>query len=228
MKKIIGEAAYSAVCDRLREDILEGVLKPGERLKMAALVKHFGISPMPIREALQRLEGEGLIIIKPHRGACVRDLDKKYISDLHEIRLAIEIMLVRKACRLITDKALDKLTEIQRKYDLAMENSNSSKLLHQINKQFHFEIFSYSGNEEAIRLLASQSSAIRNLRVKFGYHPHRPPQVISKEHHQIIDAFRSGECDYIERVYLDHSEKSMGELDYYFELLDARATGGKS
>ena len=137
-------------------------------------------------------------------------------------------MLVRKACRLIPVEALDKLTKIQRKYDLAMENSNSSKLLHQINKEFHFEIFSYSGNEEAVRLLASQSSAIRNLRVTFGYHPHRPPQVISKEHHQIIDAFRSGDCDYIERVYRDHSEKSMGELHYYFELLDARAACGKS
>jgi DNA-binding GntR family transcriptional regulator len=148
---------------------------------------------------------------------------KKYISDLHEIRLAIEYMLVHKACRLIPAKALDKLIEIQKKYDLAIENSGSSDLLHQINKQFHLEIYSYSGNEEAVKLLASQPSAIRSLRVTFGFHPNRPPQVISKEHYQIIEAFCSGDYDYMESSFRNHMEKSRDEFDYFFELLDARA-----
>ena len=117
MKKLIGEAAYTVVCDSLREDILKGALKPGERLKIAELVHRFNISAMPIREALQRLKGEGWITINPHRGACVRHLNKKYISDIHEIRIAIECMLVRKACQFIPVEALDKLNEIQREYD---------------------------------------------------------------------------------------------------------------
>lgn len=226
VKKLLGEAAYTVVCDSLREDILNGALKPGERLKIAELVKRFDISPMPIREALQRLEGEGLIIINPHRGACVRQLNKKYISNMHEIRIAIECMLVHKACRFITVEALDKLNDIQRMYDLAMENPNPSELV-QINTQFHFEIFSYSDNEEAVKILYAQVSAIKALRLALGFHPRRPPQIISKEHHQIIEAFRSGDPDHIERVYRNHCENSMNELNYFFELLDDRKEGNE-
>ena len=224
MKKSIGEAAYVVVCDSLREDILKGLLRPGKRLKMSELVNRFNISPMPIREALQKLEGESLISINPHRGASVRRLNKKYISEIHEIRIAIECMLVRKACQLIPVEALDKLNEIQGEYELAIENSDSSRLV-QLNTQFHFEIFSYSDNEEAVKILTTQISAIRSLRLAFGFHPRRPPQIINKEHHQIIAAFRSGDPDHIERVYRNHCENSMRDLSYYFELLDDRTEG---
>lgn len=209
------------VCDCLREDILKGTLQPGERLKMVELVKRFKLSPMPIREALQRLEGEGLVSIYPHRGASVRQLNKKYISDLHEIRIAIECMLVRKACRYIPVEAFDKLDAIQEKYDATIESSDPSKLV-QINIEFHSEIFSHSDNEEAVKILTAQASVIKNLRVAFGFHPKRPPQMIGKEHHQIIEAFRSGDPDHIERVYRNHCENSVGELNYFFEMLDAQ------
>ena len=76
---------YRRITDSLRMAIVTGEFEPGQRLKMSDLIQRFGTSQGPIREALQQLQGEGLIKIKPHRGAQVRSIDRQFISDIYRI-----------------------------------------------------------------------------------------------------------------------------------------------
>ena len=78
------------VRDLLEEAILEGELKPGERLRAEALAQRFGTSRTPIREALLQLEGPGLVEVEPNRGAVVRTFDRDDVLDLYEIRALLE------------------------------------------------------------------------------------------------------------------------------------------
>ena len=98
---------YARVCDALRSAILSGHFTPGQRLKMSDLTTRFRVSPTAIREALQQLQGEGLITIFPHRGASVRSVDKRFVSNIYDLRFAIENMLIRNASKII-DQSLEK------------------------------------------------------------------------------------------------------------------------
>ena len=78
------------VRDLLEEAILEGELKPGERLRAEALAQRFGTSRTPIREALLQLEAQGLVEVEPNRGAVVRTFDRDDLLDLYEVRALLE------------------------------------------------------------------------------------------------------------------------------------------
>ena len=82
---------------RIRDDIVSGALRFGERITMDALSSRYGVSHMPVREALRELQGEGLVQIEPNRGARVRSIDSSFVENLFEIRTALEVMLVRRA-----------------------------------------------------------------------------------------------------------------------------------
>jgi len=81
----------------LRDDIVSGALPFGARLRIDELASRYGVSHMPIRETLRQLNGEGLVIIEPNRGARVRPIDLSFVEDLFDIRSAVETMLARRA-----------------------------------------------------------------------------------------------------------------------------------
>ena len=81
----------------LRDAITSGALLPGTRLREAALARHFSISTTPVREALRRLDREGLVRLSPNRGAVVAEFDLREILDLFEIREVLECRAVRRA-----------------------------------------------------------------------------------------------------------------------------------
>src|SRR5438445_2952171 len=87
------DIAYEA----LSEAITSGALLPGTRLREAALARHFTISTTPVREALRRLDREGLVRLSPNRGAIVAEFDLREILDLFEIREVLECRAVRRA-----------------------------------------------------------------------------------------------------------------------------------
>ncbi|MCK5516294.1 MAG: GntR family transcriptional regulator [Desulfobulbaceae bacterium] len=215
MKRPVGETIYDAICDDLRKCILNGEFKPGDRLKIAQLVERFGASPMPIREALQKLQGEGLITIIPHRGACVRPLNKKFITNINEIRTALECMLARKACSRMTSAGLRHLERIQKTYDDKINDMNGLSLV-LINLKFHDKIYAYADNPEAVKVLNSQASLIRGLRATLGFDPGRP-KVVSSEHHKIIDALRAKDPDKLEKIFRVHCQNA---LEDYLTVFD--------
>ncbi len=98
---------------RIRDDIVSGVLRFGERITMDALASRYGVSHMPAREALRELQGEGLVQIVPTRGARVRSIDSSYVENLFEIRTALEVMMVRRAAARCTPSDIAELRAIE-------------------------------------------------------------------------------------------------------------------
>ena len=114
-------AAMGDVHQRLRNDIVSGAFAFGSRLLIEELAVRYGVSHMPIREALRVLHGEGLVVIEPNRGAHVRPLYRGFIEDLFDVRAAIEMMLARRAAERRTSEHLARLREAAAKLEACVD-----------------------------------------------------------------------------------------------------------
>src|SRR3954449_12090798 len=97
------------VREQLQHAILEGVLKPGERLRAEALAQRYGTSRTPVREALLQLEAQGLVEVEPNRGAVVRAFDRADLLDLYEVRALLEPAAAARAARRIDEAGIPRL-----------------------------------------------------------------------------------------------------------------------
>lgn len=182
----LGSTTYSRVHKAIVADIVSGHFAPGARLKIAELCKRYGLSPMPIREALQQLQGEGLVVMLPHKGASVRALDRRYLKDVYEIRTALCTIYYHDAVA-YADAALDEiLVKIQRQFDEAMARGNVAEC-RKLDRSLHHEIQSRCQNREAVRLGQKYTSLTGSLRDFFAADSDRLHSV-SKEHWKIIEA----------------------------------------
>ena len=189
----IGATTYSRVHKAIVADIMSGHFAPGARLKIAELCERYGLSPMPIREALQQLQGEGLIVMSPHKGASVRALDQRYLTDVYEIRMALCAVYYRDAVIYADEAFDDALVQIQRQFDDAMERGNVEEC-NQFNRALHREIESRCQNREAVRLGRRYTSLTGSLRDMFGFKIDRL-RGISREHWSIVDAIRARDSE---------------------------------
>jgi DNA-binding GntR family transcriptional regulator len=100
------------VADGLREGILSGVLGGGRPLRQIEIAEEFGVSSVPVREALRQLEGEGLVVFYPRRGAVVSELSRDEVLEICEMREALELLALRKAFPNTTDGDLRRAGEV--------------------------------------------------------------------------------------------------------------------
>ena len=103
------------VFNTLRQAILRGELKPGERLMEIQLANKLGVSRTPIREAIRKLELEGLVLMIPRKGAEVAEITEKNMRDVLEVRKALEELAVQLACEKITDEEIEEMKKADRR-----------------------------------------------------------------------------------------------------------------
>lgn len=175
----------------LRNDILAGRLPPGARLKIGDIALRYGLSHMPVREALQALHGEGLVTLSPNRGASVRAVDATLIRNLFGIREALEGHLAAQAAQVIDPATIAGLRRIHADYAAAVHSGDVSAMV-ALNKALHRAVHHAAGNEEAMRLLDQHAALIGALRIGFGYAPGRP-EAIQAEHLALIEALARGD-----------------------------------
>lgn len=106
------------VFNTLRQAILKGELKPGERLMEIALAERLGVSRTPIREAMRKLEQEGLVVMIPRRGAQVANITEKDLNDVLEVRIALENVAIEKACARMTEEEMRRLGLLPRSLNI--------------------------------------------------------------------------------------------------------------
>lgn len=128
-----------AVADTLREAILGGHFKPGERLTEVGLAKAFDVSRNPVREALRVLEVEGIVEINPRKGARVALLSTEEIEEIIELRAELESMSAKYAARRCSDKGREELRKLLEDGDRA-DADGDVRVLSKLNQQFHNEI----------------------------------------------------------------------------------------
>lgn len=116
------------VFNTLRKEILTGKLKPGERLMEIHLANKLGVSRTPIREAIRKLELEGLVIMIPRRGAEVAKISWKSLKDVMEVRQALDVLAIELACDRMTQEEMDKLRQANEDFKIATESTDTRKI----------------------------------------------------------------------------------------------------
>lgn len=131
-------SAQELVFEKLQQAIISGKIHPGQKLSTEEMSKQMGVSRIPVREALRKLEGLGLISTLPNRSIVVNELSEQRLKEILEIRLVNESMAVRNAALNRSEETVQKLVQIHEQYISAVTDSNIDvdKILH-VNKQFH-------------------------------------------------------------------------------------------
>lgn len=153
----------------LRQAILRGELKPGERLMEIRLANQLGVSRTPIREAIRMLELDGLVIMVPRKGAQVAQITEKDLNDVLEVRLGLEELAVKLACQRITERELQKLYQASRSFEQMLETTETDDLqkLAQADVAFHDVIYQATNNERLIQLLNNLREQMYRYRIEY-------------------------------------------------------------
>lgn len=192
----------------LRAMILNGELPAGSRLNEVALSAEMGVSRGPLREAVQRLRGEGLLTVISHRGAYVRTFEAEEIDDLYGLRAALELHAVRLLCRRASAKDVDELEEMLEQTETAMLVEGGQS--YPASMDFHMRLVALAGNKALLdraREVHHQLSLARSMSAK---QPVRAQTAIT-EHQEIVDSLRTGDVqaatDLMEQ-HLEHARQS--------------------
>ncbi len=202
------EPGYGRLQQLLREEILDGRIPAGSRLKVSDIIARYGTSTNPAREALQGLEGEGLVIITPNRGARVRLINEDLVRNIFDIRALLEPYILRSFVEFATNEDIAAIEAIQAECQKAADDADYPSF-HAHNIRFHDYMTDRHFNVEAVRIMKMHSAWLRALSVK---HPLTAPHMrrSSAEHWQIIEAVRSGNGDEAARIITQHMGHSRG------------------
>ena len=196
----------SRLSERLRESIEEeiatGKLLPGTRLDEVELATRFGVSRTPIREALRLLLGEGLVEMRPQRGAVVAQATPQRLIEMFEVMAELEGMCVRLAARRLTEP---EMAEIEALHDACRGSAaaRDADAYFYANERFHYALYAASHNT----FLFEQASALqRKLRPyrRLQLRVRNRPQRSFEEHQAIVDALREGDAEKAVRAIRSH------------------------
>lgn len=154
------------VFNTLRQAILTGELKPGERLMEIHLANRLGVSRTPIREAIRKLELEGLVTMIPRRGAEVAQITEKSMNDVLEVRRAVDALCVELACDRINAEELEALRNACEEFEKAVKTKDVKKIA-QADVALHDIIVEATGNQRLIQLVNTLSEQMYRYRFEY-------------------------------------------------------------
>mgnify|MGYP001154211717 CR=1 FL=1 len=172
------------VFNTLRQAILKGELEPGERLMEIQLAQKLGVSRTPIREAIRKLELEGLVVMIPRKGAEVARITEKDMKDVLEVRGTLEELAVALACRHVTDEAVDELKMANKLFEAAVVAKDVVRIV-DADVEFHDVIYKMTDNQRLIQLINSLSEQMYRYRLEY-VKDARTHSILISEHNDII------------------------------------------
>lgn len=198
------------VFNTLRQGILRGELKPGERLMEIHLADQLGVSRTPIREAIRMLELEGLVIMMPRKGAMVASISKEDLKDVLEVRKALDRLAVSLACERITPDGLASLKAAATNFKDVTKTLDSTKIA-EADVAFHDEIHKASGNKRLSVMVSNLAERIYRYRFEYIKESYDCVQLI-EEHDEIVKCIEKGDKEgavaAIDR-HIDNQESSI-------------------
>ena len=187
----------------IREGILSGVLEPGARLRQETLAGELGVSRVPVRSALRKLESEGLVESAPHRGSVVRILEAEEIAETYELRVLLETFALRSAIRRITPDELDELSRLADEIDARAPGEAWLEVTEQFYRRL-YEIAAKPLTADIIgRLRANVGRYWLSLKVLHGE---------GSTHRVIVEAMAAGDPIVAEQWLTDHLTQVSKEL----------------
>ena len=176
------------VFNTLRQAILRGELKPGERLMEIQLAEKLGVSRTPIREAIRKLELEGLVLMIPRKGAEVAKISEKSLRDVLEVRRSLEELAIELACQRMTDEEIEQLGERQNDFKNAINKGNAMNIA-ETDEAFHDVIYLGTGNDKLVQILNNLREQMYRYRLEYVKDEANYKRLIA-EHRVIYEAIR--------------------------------------
>jgi len=177
------------VLDAIRGQILEGRYQPGEKLDQKQLADDLGVSLIPIRESLQKLEAEGFVRISPHRGAFIADLSTDELEEIYMIRENLEKLITQLAVPNLTPDTLQQLEKMIGEMEQAILTRDENKLL-DLNRSFHFSIYDAANRPVLFQIITSLWDRSIRYRRLYTHLPGRASQALA-EHKEIYNACKN-------------------------------------
>lgn len=187
----------------LRQAILKGELEPGERLMEMQLAAQMGVSRTPIREAIRKLELEGLVLMIPRRGAIVAKITEKDLRDVLEVRSTLERLAIELACKRMQKEDFKRLREAQEAFKEALENDDDITLQAQRDVEFHDVIYKATGNLRLIQMLNNLRERMYRYRLEYLKYD-LAHQTLIEEHESIIGALYKRDRDTSTKLIVRH------------------------
>ncbi len=186
----------------LREAILKGNLAPGERLMEIQLANQLGVSRTPIREAIRKLELEGLVIMIPRRGAEVARITEKDLKDVLEVRTSLEELAISLACERISDASVEALKEALKNFKAAINGGDVTKIAER-DVAFHDIIFAATDNARLIQIVNNLREQMYRYRLEYlkDYTTH---DRLYKEHEEIVVAIADRDKALARKLIVEH------------------------
>ena len=181
------------VYEELKRQILKGEIAPGHRMMEVELADDMGVSRTPVREAIRKLEKEGLVTIEPRKGAYASDISIKDMVDVLEVRQYLESLAAGMAAARITPEEKQQLQEATDAYKQAVESEDTSEII-KWDENFHKIIVDCSGNKTLIQMISQvQELALRVRYIDYDDVSRYKNQPL--EHQEIEEAIMSGNAD---------------------------------
>ncbi|MBP1776584.1 MAG: GntR family transcriptional regulator [candidate division NC10 bacterium] len=196
--------------DAIRDGILTGRHAPGQRLIADDLAKELGVSRMPVREALHRLEVAGLVTIAPHRGAVVSELSETECIEIYHVRAVLDGLATRLATPNLSEPDHARLTALLAEMEAGVEAKDPQRVLN-VNREFHTLIWIAARAPRLRDLLENLYDASQRFRNMSVLIPGRLDQ-ITHEHRLIVEALARGDAAAAERYANEHHEGTARRL----------------
>lgn len=220
-EEIDREVGYRRLRDAIRLDIVDGTHQAGARLKVPALCARYAASAIPVREALQALQGEGLVTMEPHRGAVVRAVDADFLRQIYEIREALEGYLAGRFVALAPASAIVAMREVQAHME-RVEAAGDLIARHAADREFHRILLTAAANEQALALIERQNNLSNALRLKYGQSDARRAQVRA-EHHALLAALEARDAPAAVEIAARHARNAYQDFIFRMRAAPARS-----
>ena len=186
----------------LRQAILKGEMAPGERLMEIQLAKKLGVSRTPIREAIRKLELEGLVIMIPRKGAEVAGITEKALRDVLEVRRSMEELAMELAVARMQEKDIKALEAARIEFREALSSSDMIRIA-QADEKFHDVIYAGTYNDKLVQILNNLRDQIYRYRLEYIKDTGKR-QLILIEHENILNAVKTRNVELGKRAMREH------------------------
>ena len=199
------------VYNALKEQIVTGEIMPGERITVMQVAEEFGVSAMPVREALKRLQQEGLVTITPHAGAEVVKCDDKQYQEITQIRVLLEPYAAMLATQRLSEKDMENLEKLLEKMGDCVENGDNLTYS-ELNTQFHQYIYNRCGNATLIETINSLWEKTRMSKNVFLMERDRIA-LSMEEHRECMECLRRRDPEAVRAAFDRHKRRGFEVMD---------------
>ena len=198
------------VYEELKRQILTGEIAPGTRMMEVELADEMGVSRTPVREAIRKLEKEGLVIIIPRKGAQVAKMSEKDMEDVLEIREVLDELAVQAACDRITDEELVAIKEAKERFEIAVKKADTNAIA-ESDVAFHEVIYKAAKNPKLVYILSNLREQMYRYRLEY-IKDKRVYEILVEEHNALYEGLVKKDKAFLVKIMHQHLQNQISAV----------------